>query len=152
MHRRVAQVISILLLVNSVAPSAIPIWELLTYEEKMGRLMYLFVHLVQRYCKTSPSNDCRKIMTLHGISNLLNYDEHTLDLLDPDQRNASELVWQAATKSRYKFPPEKSYDRENVKSPSSDYELSPSDSNDEPQRVVVPAPKHLFPNRRMIYS
>ncbi|GIY47445.1 uncharacterized protein CEXT_88941 [Caerostris extrusa] len=63
-------------------PQRYSIWELLTYEEKMGRLMYLFVHLVQRYCKTSPSNDCRKIMTLHGISNLLNYDEHTLDLLD----------------------------------------------------------------------
>lgn len=30
-------------------------------------------------------------MTLHGIANLLNYDEYTLDLLDPDQRDASKL-------------------------------------------------------------
>ncbi|GBM65166.1 hypothetical protein AVEN_197269-1 [Araneus ventricosus] len=150
MHRRVAQIVSILLLVNSVTPSAIPIWEMLRYEEKMGRLMYLFVHLVQRYCKTQPSEDCRKIMTLHGISNLLNYDEHTLDLLDPDQRNASELVWQAATKSRYKFPPEKSYDfeKDNGKS-SDDYELNHSDSNDEPQRVVVPAPYPFIRRMRL---
>ncbi|GFW12452.1 uncharacterized protein TNCV_817051 [Trichonephila clavipes] len=148
MHRRVAQLVSILLFINSVAPSAIPIWEMLTYEEKMGRLMYLFVHLVQRYCKTSPAEDCRKIMTLHGIANLLNYDEHTLDLLDPDQRDASRLIWQAATKSRYKFPPEKNYDQENTKS-SEDYQLSHSDSNDEPQRVVVPAPKYFLQNRRL---
>ncbi|KFM65452.1 Rhythmically expressed 5 protein, partial [Stegodyphus mimosarum] len=139
----------ILLITQSVSSSAIPIWELLTYEEKMGRLMYTYVHLVERYCKTSPSADCRKVMTLHGIANLLNYDEHTLDLLDPDQRNASILIWQAATKSQYKYPPEKSNDQESIKTSfgGESLQFDYSDNNDRPQSVVVPAPNFL--RRRM---
>ncbi|XP_015922710.1 rhythmically expressed gene 5 protein [Parasteatoda tepidariorum] len=131
-----------LILTKSVSPSAIPMWEMLSYEEKMGRLMYQFVHLVERYCKTSSAPDCRKIMSLHGISNLLNYDENTLDLLDPDQREGQKLVWQAATKSEYKYPFEKNQDT--IKE-SSDQEPSFSETNDDyPQRVVVPAPKYLL--------
>ncbi|KAG8192139.1 hypothetical protein JTE90_027783 [Oedothorax gibbosus] len=148
MGRKVEQFVLLLLVSGSVVPSAIPIWEMLTYEEKMGRLMYQFVHLVERYCKTSPSVDCRKTMTLHGISNLLNYEEYTLDLLDPDQRDSSKLVWQAATKSHYKYPPEKRFDQETYKS-YNDQHLSASDSNDDgPQRVIVPAPKFFRRNMR----
>ncbi|XP_054711510.1 rhythmically expressed gene 5 protein-like [Uloborus diversus] len=139
MNIKIVLAIIVWLVAGSVSSSAIPIWEMLTYEEKMGKLMYTYVHLVERYCKVSPSKDCRKIMTLHGISNLLNYDEHTLDLLDPDQRNGGRLVWQAATKSQYKYPSEK-YDQETIKSaPNHQYETS--ESRDEPRKIYVPAPK-----------
>lgn len=133
-------VLLLLLFVAGATSSAIPIWEFLTYEEKMGRLMYVLVHLVERYCKVSPSTDCRKVMTLYGVSNLLNHDGHSLDLLDPDQRNGSRLIWQAAMKSQYKYPPEKISDQDSKMAvpPVGFWAVK-----DEAPRVVVPAPKFL---------
>lgn len=134
------QVFLLLLLVAGTTSSAIPIWEFLTYEEKMGRLMYILVHLVERYCKVSPSTDCRKVMTLYGVSNLLNHDGHSLDLLDPDQRNGSRLIWQAAMKSQYKYPLEKVFDQDSKMGVASSGFWT---VKDEAPRVVVPAPKFL---------
>ena len=32
--------------------------------------------------------DCPKVLTLYGLSNLVSQDEHSLDLMDPYQRDA----------------------------------------------------------------
>jgi len=55
---------------------------------QLGRLFYVFVHLVQQYCQTSDIPDCPKVLTLYGLSNLVSQDEHSLDLMDPYQRDA----------------------------------------------------------------
>lgn len=35
--------------------------------------------------------DCTKVLTLYGMSNLVNEDEHSLDLMDPYQRDAKTI-------------------------------------------------------------
>jgi hypothetical protein len=32
--------------------------------------------------------DCQKVLTLYGMSNLVSEDEHSLDIMDPYQRDA----------------------------------------------------------------
>ncbi|XP_057373571.1 rhythmically expressed gene 5 protein-like [Daphnia carinata] len=84
--------------------AAIPIWELLKHEEKMGRLFYVFVHLVEQYCKTSDIPDCPKVLTLYGMSNLVSESEHSLDLMDPYQRDAKTIVWEKIMRGEFKLP------------------------------------------------
>jgi len=84
--------------------AAIPIWELLSKEEKLGRLFYVFVHLVQQYCQTSDIPDCPKVLTLYGLSNLVSQDEHSLDLMDPYQRDAKIIVWERIMRGEFKLP------------------------------------------------
>ncbi|XP_067137360.1 rhythmically expressed gene 5 protein-like [Centruroides vittatus] len=88
--------------VVSAFSSGIPIWELLQYEEKLGRLLYVFVHIVEKCCKNLDISDCRKTIIMDGVSNLLNKTEENLDFLDPYQKNGHILIWEAATKSKYK--------------------------------------------------
>lgn len=39
---------------------------------------------------------------MDGVSNLLNKTEDNLDLLDPYQKHGHVLIWEAATKLKYK--------------------------------------------------
>jgi len=94
----------VLLSVSCCDGAAIPIWELLSKEEKLGRLFYVFVHLVQQYCKTSDIPDCPKVLTLYGLSNLVSEDEHSLDLMDPYQRDAKIIVWERIMRGEFKLP------------------------------------------------
>ncbi|XP_022255060.1 rhythmically expressed gene 5 protein-like [Limulus polyphemus] len=93
------------LMLRTISGSAIPIWDLLNYEEKMGRLTYILVHLVGQYCKDSHIPDCQKNLVLYGMSNLMNKDKDSLDVLDPYQKDGHQLVWKAALKSGFKMPP-----------------------------------------------
>ncbi|UYV79433.1 hypothetical protein LAZ67_17002595 [Cordylochernes scorpioides] len=77
-----------------------------TYRRKstMGRVLYIVVHLVERYCEENRFPDCRKIVTIHGVSNLLSEDENYLDLLDPYQRDANRIIWRAAMRTKFLYP------------------------------------------------
>lgn len=102
-----ALVVVVVVSLGAIPPtraSAIPIWELLTHEEKMGRLFYVFVHLVEQYCKTSDIPDCPKVLTLYGMSNLVSESEHSLDLMDPYQRDAKTIVWERIMRGEFKLP------------------------------------------------
>ncbi|CAL4153379.1 unnamed protein product [Meganyctiphanes norvegica] len=81
----------------------IPIWEMLTHQEKMGRLMYVFTHLVDNYCKGSNIPDCNKVLTLYGMSNLVNEDDSVLNLMDPYQRNSRTIIWEKVMRGDFKF-------------------------------------------------
>ncbi|XP_071535021.1 uncharacterized protein Reg-5 [Panulirus ornatus] len=109
-------------LATSVSSSAIPIWELLTRQEKMGRLMYVFIHLVEQYCKESTIPDCQKVLTLYGMSNLVNEEEDSLDHMDPYQRNARSIIWEKVMKGSFKLPSSKNFYLEDSIS-NEDYDL-----------------------------
>ncbi|KAL7630538.1 UNVERIFIED_CONTAM: hypothetical protein RMT77_019270 [Armadillidium vulgare] len=87
--------------------SAIPIWELLTYQEKVGNLTFVFMDLVSKYCKKSTIPDCERVLTLYGVSNLLKEDEYTLDLLDPHHWNSRSSLWRVAMNGAFEYPPER---------------------------------------------
>lgn len=76
--------------------SGIPIWELLTHQEKVGNLTFLFLDLVNIYCNNSGIPDCEKSLSLYGISNLMKKDEASLDLLDPNHWDTRNSLWRAA--------------------------------------------------------
>ncbi|CAL4091327.1 unnamed protein product, partial [Meganyctiphanes norvegica] len=87
----------------------VPIWEMLTHQEKMGRLMYVFIHLVDNYCKGSNIPDCNKVLTLYGMSNLVNEEDSVLDQMDPYQRNSRTIIWEKVMRGDFKLPPHKNF-------------------------------------------
>lgn len=91
-------------IITAISGSALPIWELLSREEKMGRLFYVFVHLVEQYCKTSDIPDCPKVLTLYGMSNLVNDDDLELNSLDPYQKNARSIIWEKIMRGEFRQP------------------------------------------------
>lgn len=154
------KVLVVLALSTLVSGSAIPIWELLTQQEKMGRLMYVFIHLVDQYCKDSSIPDCQKVLTLYGMSNLVNEEENSLDFMDPYQRDSRSIIWQKVMKGDFKLPSHKTFYPADVSSVVSandeDYDLvnevqdSPYYANSHkgfndphPYAVRVPAPAKI---------
>ncbi|KAK7084246.1 hypothetical protein SK128_014968 [Halocaridina rubra] len=154
------KIISVLALSTLVSGSAIPIWELLTQQEKMGRLMYVFIHLVDQYCKDSSIPDCQKILTLYGMSNLVNEEENSLDYMDPYQRDSRNIIWTKVMKGDFKLPSYKTFYPDdvssNVPTEEEDYDLvnevqdrpyynSPNKipNDPHPYAVRVPAPAKI---------
>lgn len=154
------KVLAVLALSTVVSGSAIPIWELLTQQEKMGRLMYVFIHLVDQYCKDSSIPDCQKVLTLYGMSNLVNEEENSLDFMDPYQRDSRSLIWQKVMKGDFKLPNHKTFYPEEgtavVSASDEDYDLvnevqdrpyypnAHKTANDpHPYAVRVPAPAKI---------
>ncbi|XP_045101977.1 rhythmically expressed gene 5 protein-like [Portunus trituberculatus] len=78
-----------------VSSHAISIWEMLPTQEKMGQIMYFFVHLVNQNCASSYTPDCHHVLLVRGLSALVNMGEHTLNKLDPHQRDAQRVIWGA---------------------------------------------------------
>nr|CAH0110058.1 unnamed protein product [Daphnia galeata] len=125
--------------------AAIPIWELLKHEEKMGRLFYVFVHLVEQYCKTSDIPDCPKVLTLYGMSNLVSESEHSLDLMDPYQRDAKTIVWEKIMRGEFKLPTKLTSGKP-VKTPSKSSAALDNDVYSSPYEVRVrPPPTFVAP-------
>lgn len=118
-----------------VSGSAIPIWELLTKQEKMGRLMYVFIHLVEQYCKDSNIPDCQKVLTLYGMSNLVNEEENSLDFMDPYQRDSRSIIWEKVMKGDFKLPSGKTF-----------YPNDPSSADDEDYELVNEVRDSSYPS------
>ncbi|KAK8384303.1 hypothetical protein O3P69_009224 [Scylla paramamosain] len=86
------------------ASHALPIWDMLPRQEKIGQIMYLFAHLVDQNCAYSYVPDCHHLFMLRGLSNLVNMSEHTLNKLDPQQRGAQRVIWGAVMRDTW-LPP-----------------------------------------------
>ncbi|KZS19025.1 Uncharacterized protein APZ42_014671 [Daphnia magna] len=105
----------------------------------MGRLFYVFVHLVQQYCKTSDIPDCPKVLTLYGMSNLVSESEHSLDLMDPYQRDAKTIVWEKIMRGEFKLPT-KFTSGKPIKTPSTSSAAINNDVYSSPYEIRVPPP------------
>ncbi|XP_059482959.1 rhythmically expressed gene 5 protein [Neocloeon triangulifer] len=82
-------------LVAAASSSGIPMWEYLDRSEKVNRLFHVFMRQVDDYCTSSDMPDCNKAMMVHGLSSLARMQDHHLDAMDPYQRDAHELIWDA---------------------------------------------------------
>lgn len=78
--------------------SAIPMWEYLSRGEKMSHLYSMFAKQVSSYCKGSqdmPTNMCKRNLLMYGINKLQDMNESHLDSMDPYQRGAHDIIWDA---------------------------------------------------------
>uniref|UniRef100_A0A8D8GM56 Rhythmically expressed gene 5 protein n=3 Tax=Culex pipiens TaxID=7175 RepID=A0A8D8GM56_CULPI len=78
--------------------SAIPMWEYLSRSEKMSHLYSMFAKQVSSYCKGSqdmPTNMCKRNLLMYGINKLQDMNESHLDSMDPYQRGAHDIIWDA---------------------------------------------------------
>lgn len=78
--------------------SAIPMWEFLSRGEKMSHLYSMFAKQVSSYCKGSqdmPTNMCKRNLLMYGINKLQDMNESHLDSMDPYQRGAHDIIWDA---------------------------------------------------------
>ncbi|ETN66087.1 hypothetical protein AND_002135 [Anopheles darlingi] len=85
-------------LVSVCSGSAIPMWEFLSRGEKMSHLYTMFAKQVSSYCKNSqdmPTNMCKRNLLMYGINKLQDMNESHLDSMDPYQRGATDIIWDA---------------------------------------------------------
>ncbi|XP_050095007.1 rhythmically expressed gene 5 protein [Anopheles aquasalis] len=85
-------------LVSVCSGSAIPMWEFLSRSEKMSHLYTMFAKQVSSYCKNSqdmPTNMCKRNLLMYGINKLQDMNESHLDSMDPYQRGATDIIWDA---------------------------------------------------------
>ncbi|CAL4201194.1 unnamed protein product, partial [Meganyctiphanes norvegica] len=87
----------------------VPIWEMLTHQEKVKQLILVLTHLLQVYCCNSNIPNCNKVLTLYGMSNLVNEDDSVLDQMDPYQRNSRTIIWDKVMRGDFKLPPSKNF-------------------------------------------
>ncbi|XP_058125420.1 rhythmically expressed gene 5 protein [Anopheles ziemanni] len=93
-----AAVIVVSSLVTACSGSAIPMWEFLSRGEKMSHLYTMFAKQVSSYCKGSqdmPTNMCKRNLLMYGINKLQDMNESHLDSMDPYQRGATDIIWDA---------------------------------------------------------
>lgn len=64
--------------------------------------------------------DCQKVLTLYGMSNLVNEEENSLDFMDPYQRDSRSIIWEKVMKGDFKLPSGKTF-----------YSNDPSSADDE---------------------
>ncbi|KRT81942.1 hypothetical protein AMK59_5253 [Oryctes borbonicus] len=75
-----------------VSPSAIPMWEYLTADEKIMYLYNMFQSQVQDFCET---NSCRQQLKSYGWNKLKEMPEDHLDKMDPFQRGSNDIIWES---------------------------------------------------------
>uniref|UniRef100_A0AAG5DEX6 Uncharacterized protein n=1 Tax=Anopheles atroparvus TaxID=41427 RepID=A0AAG5DEX6_ANOAO len=93
-----AAVIVVSSLVTACSGSAIPMWEFLSRSEKMSHLYTMFAKQVSSHCKNSqdmPTNMCKRNLLMYGINKLQDMNESHLDSMDPYQRGATDIIWDA---------------------------------------------------------
>ncbi|XP_053672333.1 rhythmically expressed gene 5 protein [Anopheles nili] len=93
-----AAVVVVSSLVTVCSGSAIPMWEFLSRGEKMSHLYTMFAKQVSSYCKNSqdmPTNMCKRNLLMYGINKLQDMNESHLDSMDPYQRGATDIIWDA---------------------------------------------------------
>ncbi|XP_073974263.1 rhythmically expressed gene 5 [Rhodnius prolixus] len=83
-------------------PSAIPMWEFLTRGEKMSHLFNMFVKQVAEHCNSSNMPDCQKVLLVYGLTNLAKMEDDSLDIMDPYQRGANDIIWEYLMHGSYK--------------------------------------------------
>jgi len=76
-----------------ITPSAIPMWEYLSKDEKMSYLYSMFANQVEEFCDTVDMNNCNQELLKYGLNKLKEMPEDHLDTMDPYQRGANTLIW-----------------------------------------------------------
>ncbi|GJQ85383.1 hypothetical protein Trydic_g10157 [Trypoxylus dichotomus] len=77
---------------GTVSPSAIPMWEYLTADEKIMYLYNMFQAQVKNFCET---NSCKQELKGYGWNKLKAMSEDHLDKMDPFQRGSNDIIWEA---------------------------------------------------------
>lgn len=98
MHCVYVKILAIAAVLSVCSGSAIPMFEYLTRSEKMSHLYSMFAKQVQVYCKTANNNgmsiaECKRDLMTHGLSKLNDMSESHLDIMDPYQRGAMDILW-----------------------------------------------------------
>ncbi|XP_060534249.1 rhythmically expressed gene 5 protein [Cylas formicarius] len=75
--------------------SAIPMWEFLSKQEKTSYIYSLFAHQVENHCEGSNVPECGRRLLKYGLGTLKNMPEERLDAMDPYQRGANNIIWEA---------------------------------------------------------
>ncbi|KYB27120.1 rhythmically expressed gene 5 protein [Tribolium castaneum] len=76
-----------------VDSSAIPMWEFLSKDEKMSYLYSMFANQVEQFCGKSTMANCNKELLKYGLGKLKDMPEDHLDVMDPYQRGANDIIW-----------------------------------------------------------
>lgn len=56
--------------------------------------------------------DCQKVLTLYGLSNLVNAEDNSLDEMDPYHYNSRGFIWKKVMKGDFKLPSIKNFNNE----------------------------------------
>ncbi|RZC39784.1 rhythmically expressed gene 5 protein [Asbolus verrucosus] len=80
-------------LLGQLDASAIPMWEFLSKQEKMSYLYSMFANQVDEFCEKSSMDNCNKELLKYGLGKLKDMPEDHLDVMDPYQRGASNIIW-----------------------------------------------------------
>ncbi|XP_023027192.2 rhythmically expressed gene 5 [Leptinotarsa decemlineata] len=75
--------------------SAIPMWEYLSKQEKMSFLYSMFANQVESFCDSSNMKNCNQELLKYGLDKLKNLPEEYMDSMDPYQRGANTIIWDA---------------------------------------------------------
>ncbi|KAF5304661.1 hypothetical protein FQR65_LT18843 [Abscondita terminalis] len=86
----------------SATSSAIPMWELLSKEEKLSYLYSMFAYQVEEFCEFSETADCNRDLLKYGLGKLKSLKEEELDSMDPYQRGADGIIWNTIMEGRVK--------------------------------------------------
>lgn len=78
---------------EQISSSAIPVWELLSKEEKMSYLYSMFANQVEDFCEFSENKNCSPELLKYGLKKLKALPEEVLDNMDPYQRGANHIIW-----------------------------------------------------------
>ncbi|XP_044261391.1 rhythmically expressed gene 5 protein [Tribolium madens] len=78
---------------SKVDSSAIPMWEFLSKDEKMSYLYSMFANQVEQFCGKSTMVNCNKELLKYGLGKLKDMPEDHLDVMDPYQRGANDIIW-----------------------------------------------------------
>lgn len=131
--------LTLAMLATECSGSAIPMWEYLSRGEKMSHLYSMFAKQVSNYCKGSqdmPTNMCKRNLLMYGINKLQDMNESHLDSMDPYQRGAHDIIWDAMMDGHTKNGKKKITQTTTapVQVPSGQYEHNPLFDDPTPQQ------------------
>lgn len=89
----IATILCVCTLFEQISASAIPVWELLSKEEKMSYLYSMFANQVEEFCEFSENKNCNQELLKYGLKQLKAMPEDHLDGMDPYQRGANHIIW-----------------------------------------------------------
>lgn len=90
-----AGVLCLCALFGGLEGSAIPMWEYLSKQEKTSYIYSMFANQVERFCEGSSLPYCNRQLLKYGLGTLKTLDEEQLDAMDPYQRGANNIIWEA---------------------------------------------------------
>lgn len=98
-------------MVTVCSGSAIPMWEFLARDEKMSHLYSMFAKDVSKYCRSNAGSvaitKCKHDLLTFGVAKLEKMEDSHLDAMDPFQRSANDIIWDAIMDGHPMMQPKK---------------------------------------------